>query len=215
MGKARRTRDTILPVGIIYKISSADGTLVYYGATDNFVKRMRDHKSSYKRYLNSNGQYYTYCDILELPNYKTEIFQTHNNITWGALLDVETDIIFNNDCVNKISKSNIKNNPNYISPCEINNPEYRKEQNDKYRNENAAKINEQFICCDCPGRYTYSSKSKHFKTQIHIKALKLKLEQQQKQIDEMNKDIQKLKDEPKKKIIIKLKNSNNTTINNN
>jgi len=200
MTKARRTKDTVLPVGYIYKISSADGALIYYGATDNFYKRMSEHKSGYKSFLNGKFQYLTVFDILELPNYRTEIFQTHNNITWRALLDVETDIIFNNPCVNKQSKTNIKNNPNY---------------NKDYTKENAATINEQFICCDCPGRYTHKNKSQHFKSQKHIKALKLKLEQQQKQIDEMNKDIQKLKDEPKKKIIIKLKNSNNTTINNN
>ena len=113
MGKARRTRDTVLSVGYIYKISSADGALIYYGATDNFDKRMREHKSDYKRFLNNKFYYLTVFEIIKLGNYRTEIFQTHNNIKWQDLLDIETDIIFNNPCVNKNSKINKKNNPNY------------------------------------------------------------------------------------------------------
>jgi len=186
MGKARRTKDTILRVGIIYKITSADGALIYYGATDNFYRRMREHKKDYKRYLNGKYHFTTVFDIIKLGNYKTEIFQTHHNIKWQDLLDIETDIIFNNDCVNKSSKSNIKNNPNY---------------NKDYNKENAAKLNEQFKCCDCQGSYTHHNKSTHFKTQIHIKALKLKLEQQQKQIDNLEIKVNNIKP----KIILKLK----------
>jgi len=208
MVKARRTKQTILPVGYIYKITSEDGTLIYYGATDNFDRRMRAHKSSNKRYLNSNGQYYTYCDILELPNYKTEIFQTHNNITWQDLLNIETDIIFNNPCVNKQSKKDSRS------------PEYIKNHNEKYNKENAAKLNEKFLCCECPGRYTHATKSKHFKTQIHIKALKLKLEAQENLLKEQAGQITEIKQEVKK-IKLKMKNqppqqitNNNININN-
>ena len=113
MTKTRRTRDTILSEGYIYKISSADDSLVYYGATDNFKTRMIVHKSSYKRYLNSNGQYLTVFDIIKFDNYKTEIFQTYNNITWGALLDIEDSIILNNPCVNTRSKKD-SSSPEYI-----------------------------------------------------------------------------------------------------
>jgi len=186
MTKARRTKDTILPVGIIYKITSADDSLVYFGATDNFDRRMIEHKSSYKRYLNDKFSYLTVFDIMKLGNYKTEIFQTYNNITWGALLDIEDSIILNNPCVNTRSKINIKNNPNY---------------NKEYKKANAAKLNEQFKCCDCQGSYTHHNKSTHFKTQIHIKALKLKLEQQQKQIDNLEIKVNNIKP----KIILKLK----------
>ena len=186
MVKARRTRDTVLSEGYIYKISSEDEALVYYGATDNFNKRMSKHKNNYYYFLNGKYHFTTVFDIIKLGNYKTEIFQTHHNIKWQDLLDIETDIIFNNDCVNKSSKSNIKNNPNY---------------NKDYNKENAAKLNEQFKCCDCQGSYTHHNKSTHFKTQIHIKALKLKLEQQQKQIDNLEIKVNNIKP----KIILKLK----------
>ena len=203
MGKARRQKDTIIPEGYIYKISSADDSLVYFGATDNFETRISVHKSSYKRYLNNEMNFLTVFEIIKLDNYKMEIYQTHKNIKWQDLLDIETDIIFNNPCVNKNSKKDSRS------------PEYIKNHNEKYNKENAAKLNEKFKCPDCSGSYTHINKSHHFKAQKHINALKLKLDQQQKQIDEMNKSIKNLIDEPKKKIIIKLKNSNNTTINNN
>ena len=189
MGKARRQKDTIIPEGYIYKISSADDSLVYYGATDNFETRMSVHKSSYKRYLNNEMNFLTVFEIIKLDNYKMEIYQTHKNIKWQDLLDIETDIIFNNPCVNKNSKKDSRS------------PEYIKNHNEKYNKENAAKLNEKFLCCECPGRYTHATKSKHFKTQIHIKALKLKLEQQQKQIDNLEIKVNNIKP----KIILKLK----------
>jgi len=190
MTKARRTRETILPVGIIYKISSADDSLVYFGATDNFVERMRHHKSDYKRFLANKYCYLTSFEIIKLPNYKTEIFQTHNNIKWQDLLDIEDSIILNNPCVNTRSKKDSRS------------PEYKKEQNEKYNKKNAAKIYEQFICCDCPGRYTHSNRTQHFKTQKHIKALKLKLEQQENLLKQQAEQITEIKTEVKK---IKLK----------
>jgi len=205
MTKARRTKDTILPVGIIYKITSADDSLVYFGATDNFDRRMIEHKSSYKRYLNDKFSYLTVFDIMKLGNYKTEIFQTYNNITWGALLDIEDSIILNNPCVNTRSKINIKNNPNY---------------NKEYKKENAAKIHEKFKCPDCPGRYTHQNKPTHFKSQKHIKALKLKLEAQEQLLKQQAEQITEIKTEVKK-IKLKMKTqppqqitNNNININN-
>ena len=196
MGKVKRTRSTVLPNGFIYKVSSEDGKLVYYGASDDVETRMSFHVYHYNLYLKNKYHYNTINEILKLGNYTYETIKEYKNITWGDLFDIEEDFIVIYDCVNKIHKKDSKN-PNYMK---------------NYYLCNDVRLKEKFKCEDCKGKYTYSNKSIHSKTNKHIKALKMKIEQQQKQINLL---IEKV-NQPKPKIILKIKNCdiNTLTVNN-
>ena len=68
--------------GCVYKITSkVNPEMVYYGSTKNFHKRMIQHKSDYKRYLNDRYSYLTLYDIFELGDYSQEIVKFYKGTT--------------------------------------------------------------------------------------------------------------------------------------
>jgi len=193
----------------VYKISSkVNPEMIYYGSTNNFYKRMTDHKSDYKRYLNNEYCYLTVFDIFDLGDSKQEIVKFYNDISKKQLRDFETEFIQNNKCVNKaqsmtdeMKKEKIKeSNKEWYER----NKDYHKE---RYEN-NKEKINKQIICDICKGNYTTANKARHIKNFQHQQAIR-------NQIEELSNKINNI--QPKIKIKMKqtfnIDNSKDITIN--
>jgi len=202
--------NTIYKKCCVYKISSNVNTdMIYFGSTKNFNKRMSQHISHYKRYLNNKFNYLTVFDIFDLGDYSKEIVKFYNGITRKDLQDFETEFIENNKCINirQSKKSYDKDydkiyNKEYYETKKENNKEYNKEryENDKER------LNKQNACEICKGNFTTQNKSQHFKTYKHTAAQELLNNQKKEQETRTEKQ-----EEPKKKIIIKMKNNSNIT----
>ena len=148
--------DKIYDYACIYKLESADGSKVYYGSTKNFKKRMYEHKSDYKRYLNGTFSYMTSFEIIKNPGYNSSIIEEFTKIAKPNLEAKESEYIQKNKCVNKMKLLTDKEKEKYL---------------ENYRKLNKSKINEKFSCA-CGGQFTRKSKSKHDQTKQHQSYIK-------------------------------------------
>jgi len=184
--------------GCVYKITSkVNLEMAYYGSTKNFYKRRQEHKSHYKLYLNERYHYITLWDIFDLGDYSQEIVKFYYGITKKQLRDFETEFIINNKCVNKLQSMTDEMKKEYKQ-------EYDKERYEK----NKEILQKQNICDICKGSFTTEHKSHHYQAKKHIKAQELLDEQKKDQETQTEKQ-----EEPKKKIIIKMKPKDSSTIN--
>jgi hypothetical protein len=94
-----------IPYGIIYKISSPDDTLHYYGLTTTSLEnRFKNHLESY--YLYKKDHTSNYCssfiifDKYPIDLIQYTIIESHQNITKQKLNKRERYFIENNSCVN-------------------------------------------------------------------------------------------------------------------
>lgn len=155
---------------IIYKIvcNNLMITECYVGHTTNFIKRRNSHKSQCN---NKNSNCYDY-----------KVYQfIRNNGGWDNWSMIEIEKYSCNDVNEAVARERywieyLKSNLNYNIPLrtcadrEILNKEKLQEYRANYRIENKNKINEnqkQKFSCECGGRYIYSNKIQHLKTEKH------------------------------------------------
>ena len=126
------------------------------------------------------------------------------------LNNYETEFIQNNKCINKMKSRTIEMKKEYHKGYNKEYYETKKENNKEYNKEryetNKEQINKQNICDICKGNFTTTHKARHYKAKKHIKAQELLDEQKKDQETQTEKQ-----EEPKKKIIIKMKNNSNIT----
>ena len=96
----------------IYKISSSDDKMNYYGLTTTTIEtRFKYHIESYNYYIN-NPDKHTYCSSFQIfQNYPIELIKVqeiekYDNIPLCQLRDRENYYISNFDCVNIRGKQN-------------------------------------------------------------------------------------------------------------
>ena len=150
--------------GKIYKIINEElKGLVYYGSTTETLKqRFSKHKSSLNcssKTLFSVG----YPEIILLEDYPCE--------TKADLLKRERYWIKGNECINcqipgRTQKQHYQDNKEKIV-------EYKKQHYQDNKKQIELKSKEKFEC-ECGGKYTYSSKSRHMKSKKHIKFISSK-----------------------------------------
>ena len=182
----------------IYKIIDNTNGNEYIGSTCQSLKRrLSTHKSGYKRFLNGLGYNVKSFDIIKNNDYKIELIENCDIKTKQELISKERFFIENNECINKVipgrtdkeykedNKDKIKessknyyiDNKDKIKLYREDNKDRAKAYNKNYRIVNKDKIkiqtNEKFDC-ECGGKYIYTHKSAHLKTNKHIDFLKNK-----------------------------------------
>jgi len=170
--------------GKIYRIDGSE--LTYIGSTTNkyLSTRLAKHKSDFKKYLDGEQHYYTSFQVLKTDDCKIELIEKFPCDSKDELSAREGHFIRQMDCVNKQIAGR--------TPKEWydENKEQRLEQMKQYYNDNketiriqqkqyyeenkeaiSARTNQKHTC-ECGGRYTTASKTKHLKTQKHLNYLK-------------------------------------------
>ena len=162
--------------GIIYEIfQQTEPNTVYLGSTlKSEERRMIEHKSNYKRYLNGTYPYISSFEILKYPDAVIKVIATVEVESKQELRKEEDKYIlqYRNDANYKVVNVNraftTKNEKKDESKeYYIKNLEKYTEQHKKYRELNKDKIHEKFDCL-CGGKYTRTGKSQHSKTKQHI-----------------------------------------------
>ena len=89
--------------GIIYKITCNDTDEVYYGSTQQSLKkRMSEHQKDYKRWKEGKTDYNTSFHILDRDNYSYVLIETIECEDRKRLERKERYYIENHSCINKI-----------------------------------------------------------------------------------------------------------------
>lgn len=178
-----------------YKIVCNDSGAVYVGSTTQTIeKRLRKHKYNYSYYLENKYNYNTSFFIIEKNNYTIQLIESvicndkkHRDI-------LETLHILNENSINKMqpgrdekkyyidNKEKIKeknkqwrgDNKEKLKECAKqnyqNNKENVKERHRQYYHNNKERLNMKYNC-ECGGKYVYTSKSKHMKSNKHLNYL--------------------------------------------
>ena len=131
-------------VGLIYKLSG--GGLDYYGSTEQTLnKRLNQHKSKYKKYLEGKTNYLTSFDIIDKNDYNIELVEEVEDL--AILTQRERYYIENFDCVNKClpyatEEETKQKRRGYAKNYRDNNKEKIKAKDKKYWENNKEKIKE-------------------------------------------------------------------------
>jgi hypothetical protein len=183
--------------GKIYRIDCLNTNEVYIGSTcqPTLAKRLAQHVAQIKYWKEKKTNFKTSFSIIERGNYKISLIELFPCNTKDELSAQEGFYIRNIKCVNKCITGRTQkewsiDNKDKISNAkkeyyEINkeqikertkeyyeiNKEQLKERMKEYYEINKEQIkkykNEKFTC-NCGGKYTYSSKSTHFKSLKHL-----------------------------------------------
>jgi hypothetical protein len=90
-----------IKIGYIYKIVDNTNDNVYYGSTTTSLKkRLGDHRTDYKRYLEGKNNYITSFEIIKNNNYNIICIEEVSFNDICLLYERERWHIKNNDCVN-------------------------------------------------------------------------------------------------------------------
>ena len=161
--------------GKTYRIVSIHTDKIYVGSTtQKLSKRLSEHVCDYKRFLlgktHNNVQSF---EIIKLGDYQIELLEDHGQVTKLELLKFERAamLLYSDMIVNDRIPSDIGNGKEYHVEYYLKNKEKIKERDAEWYLKNKEKINEQFTCDICNGKYTCANKTKHFKSQKHIKAM--------------------------------------------
>ena len=183
--------------GKIYMIITENSSDIYVGSTIQTLKaRLQGHVKEY-RY---GSKYCSSQDILEQGDYKIVLIKNYPCSSLNELEREESNFQRDLVCVNKriegrtqkewykdnrevlIAKQKEYYNDNrevlnaYYKAYHIKNREARligmKEYKIKNREALLAKHNQKFTC-ECGGKYTYSTKARHFKTEKHKKHINI------------------------------------------
>ena len=165
----------------IYKIVCDETNLTYYGST---VQPLYARLSGHKKPSNT-------CKTKDMINPKIYLVEDFVCERKEQLLKKEREYIENNECINKCIPSRTKkeynkeyNQENKEKISEQNkqyyneNKEKRSEYQIQYRNNNKEKISEQNkkkYECECGSNIRIYQKSRHEKSNKHIKFIELKL----------------------------------------
>ena len=144
----------------IYKITDKDNK-TYYGSTGNSIKvRLQKHKSI------NNGCTTKHMDkdSMAIEMLEEHMFYEVDKIR-QFVKDRESHYIRNFECINKIIPNRGKKEG--CKAYRMKNHKKITEHNANYRLMNKDKISEVFHCA-CGSNYTYSNKSRHFRTQVHL-----------------------------------------------
>jgi hypothetical protein len=158
----------------IYKIQKIGGdSEIYIGSTtkDYLSQRMDKHRSNYKYWKLRHGRFITSFKLFDLygvENCEIVLLESVNCNSKDELRAREGFYIQNNICVNKnVAGRSIKD---YKKLYYETNKENIKEKVNKYNEINKEKINLQFTC-DCGCKTSKKHKSRHEKSNKHLKLL--------------------------------------------
>lgn len=127
----------------IYAIKSFQTDKIYIGSTcERLRRRLYNHKSKYKQYLNSKFHFVYSFEIIKYPDAYIELLEKYPCNDKAELHKREGECIKENNCVNKNIAGRKKE-------------EYYKERNLKK------------IKCYCGGSYVIRNKKTHIKTKKH------------------------------------------------
>ncbi len=159
--------------GKIYCLKSFQTDKIYIGSTSQKIKRrLQQHKSHYKRYLNGEMNYLSSFEILQYDDCYIELIR-EVACEKKQLLNLEGQEINNNSkCVNLFLCG--KSSNDYRKQCmkNYNQTEKRKEyiknyNKDYQKTENFKQYRNRRTTCECGIEYNIISKYKHIKTQKH------------------------------------------------
>ncbi len=161
--------NTIYKVGFIYKISTTNNSLVYYGSTCNFTKRMKAHQKEFCAYLKGSLNYkLSSFEILSTNNYYCCVIETHFNISRHDLETIEGNYIRNNKCVNsRQPKSSSEERKKQKEDYRKQNSERRKQASANYYLMNKSKILKKNHCYICDMDYAASQHNRHLNSKKH------------------------------------------------
>jgi len=214
------SKDEILSVGYVYKLSSLDGKLIYYGSTKNFHRRMQSHKDNYNLFLKGNQDSNSSFEILKLGNYNRAVVATFYNISRFDLERNEREFVENNPCVNH----RLPGRDMTSIKCSICSGTYSEKTKDTHEqsSKHIAALQQKPVfgfCCKVCNRDLINNNPstiiRHEKTLVHLKALQNQVNTLSNQINNLTNVIKKIKLKPKQPITIGNNNSNITINSNN
>lgn len=154
---------------IIYRISVGD--YIYIGSTVDFKQRTKAHKCAcetkqvkvYQMIRQAGG--WNKCDMVPIEEFECEtILESRiREEYWRREYNANMNSVRAHVTEEERMEEKKEYNKEY-------NKEYHKEYGKKYRQENKETINAKHTCV-CGGKYTYSNKAYHEKSQKHIKYL--------------------------------------------
>jgi hypothetical protein len=161
--------DEELKIGRIYKIFSSSTDKIYIGSTTKTInKRLIEHRTDYKRYLNNNNySNVTSFEIVQYDDAKIELIEELRYTEINELRKKERYFIELNweNCVNKNIPSRTRKESGYIYRAL--NKESMKEWSKIYRELNKEKLAQKFIC-ECGSLLRKSALTRHNRTKKHI-----------------------------------------------
>ncbi len=156
-----------------YKISSANTDKIYVGSTEKDINtRLKQHEAQYRNFKEGKYNYITSFEILECKDYKIELLENKVCESKEQRDTVECNYIINTpNTVNRNLPGRTREQlDEYQRQYRQENKEQLDEYQRQYRQENKEerkqKANEKHNC-SCGGKYTNSSKARHFKSQKH------------------------------------------------
>ena len=152
--------------GKIYTIRSNQTDNIYIGSTCSpLSKRLYEHKSSYKKYLNGKYHFVSSYDILQYEDAYIELLEEYPCENKEQLCKREGELIRGgSNCVNKRIEG--KKDEDYLKNYYKDNKEKLLQQGKEYR-----KIKYEKITCECGGCWSCGKKDRHFQSQKHQKYL--------------------------------------------
>ena len=160
----------------IYLIRSYKIDDVYVGSTTQTLsKRIGQHRSNYKRYLNGKGNYITSFKLLEQGDAYIELLERFPCDSKEELSAREGYFIRERECVNIVVPGRTQaeyrqDNKQKLKQYNQDNKERIKERIKQYNKDNKEQIQaqqKQKYNCDCGGRYTHKHKPRHYRTKRH------------------------------------------------
>jgi predicted GIY-YIG superfamily endonuclease len=144
----------IYKLGHIYVIwDIEDHNLTYYGSTKDIKERICQHKCP------SNSC--TSKKIIERGNYEIAILETYENIDEYDLVERERWYIENKPCVNQVVPHRT------LTEYYQNNKKKIAEQKKIYYQDIIKNKMKKRYVCECGGKFTYGTKSRHEKSKKH------------------------------------------------
>ena len=133
--------------GRIYKITSAQTDNIYIGSTTKSLeRRLSNHKSDYKRYLNNKTHYKSGYDIVKFDDAKIELIEEKEFETKDEMFLRERHFIEQNKCINSSKRPTITHD------------EGKRQRED--------------IKCACGSSYKNGQQKRHNGTQKHMNHMK-------------------------------------------
>ena len=158
--------------GKIYILKSKNTNKVYIGSTTMRLKRrLKGHKTAFKKFLNSNGTYCTSFDILECGDYYIELLREVAVEDKQKLrsLEGETITLYRNQGYNVVNKNIAgRTQKEYGKQYRVENAQKIKQYYEDNKVELQIKKQEKHICDKCGGSYTHNHIIEHNKTKKHL-----------------------------------------------
>ena len=172
--------------GKVYKIVSSETDEVYVGSTTQALKkRLQEHKSEYKRYLQGRHNFVSSFNIVKFADAKIilihdDLFDTRadlHRLEGQYMMSVENCI--NAHIAGRTSKEHYQHNRERVlqsvKDYYQDNKPHKKEYNKTYKERNKEKLKEQkgqvLECPVCETTYTHNHKARHEKSSKHRSAL--------------------------------------------